>query len=286
MRPLALEALLAVLGAEGDEHLARPLALAEGACDVGRRLELERPRSSLFGRLAASELGGPVVGDGGGEQGDVEVGGASAASSIASAVGVGDRLDAGRRRDGEVRGEQDDLGPAPPRLLGERDAHPARGAVADEADGVDRLARAARGDEHAPPGERGGASSCSARAAISSGSAMRPTPHSPSAVSPSSGPTSSTPRATQRLDVRARRRVRPHARVHRRRDEHRAAMGERRLGQQVVGEPVGELRERVRRAGRDDEQVGAGEVRVEVLRPAGGRAREGLGPDEALGARA
>ena len=72
------------------------------------------------------------------------------------------------------------------------------------------------------PASDGGASSCSTRAAISSGSAIRPTPHSPSAVSPSSGPTSSTPRREQRLGVRARRRVRPHARVHRRGDAARA----------------------------------------------------------------
>src|SRR5262249_56081909 len=36
--PLALEAGLSMLRAEGDEHLARPLALAERARDVPRRL--------------------------------------------------------------------------------------------------------------------------------------------------------------------------------------------------------------------------------------------------------
>ena len=90
----------------------------------------------------------------------------------------------------------------------------------------------------------------------------------------------------QRLGVRAGRRVRPHARVHRRRDEHRAAVGERRLGEEVVGEAVRELRERVRGARRDDEQVGARQVEVEVLRRRAPRERrEGLGADEALGAR-
>ena len=53
----------------------------------------------------------------------------------------------------------------------------------------------------------------------------------------------------QRRDVRPRRRMRPHARVHGGRDEHRPAMGERRLGEHVVGDPVRELRERVRGAG-------------------------------------
>ena len=89
----------------------------------------------------------------------------------------------------------------------------------------------------------------------------------------------------QQLRVRARRRMRPHARVHRRRDEQRPAVRERRLGEDVVGEPVRELRERVRRARRDEQQVGAREVEVHVLGrgPAGERA-EGLGGDEALGA--
>ena len=49
-------------------------------------------------------------------------------------------------------------------------------------------------------------------------------------------------------------------------------MGERRLGEQVVGDPVRELGERVGGAGRDDEQVGAGQVGVEVLAAAARRA--------------
>ena len=91
----------------------------------------------------------------------------------------------------------------------------------------------------------------------------------------------------QRLGVRPRRRVRPHARVHRRRDERRAAVRERRLGEDVVGEPVRELRERVRRARRDEQQVGARQVQIDVVgrRPARERA-EGLRGDEPLGAAA
>ena len=64
-------------------------------------------------------------------------------------------------------------------------------------------------------------------------------------------------------------------------------MRERGLGEDVVGDPVGELRERVRRAGRDDEQVGARQVRVDILvrRPPRER-EEGLLGDEALRRRA
>ena len=61
-------------------------------------------------------------------------------------------------------------------------------------------------------------------------------------------------------------------------------MRERRLGEEVVGEPVRELRERVRRARRDEQQVGARQMKVDVVagRPARKRAK-GLSADEALG---
>ena len=81
-------------------------------------------------------------------------GSASAASSIDSAVGVGITSTPCGRLDGDVRGEEDDVGAAPARLVGERHAHPPRRAVAEEAHRVERLARAARGDEHAAPCER------------------------------------------------------------------------------------------------------------------------------------
>ena len=71
------------------------------------------------------------------------------------------------------------------------------------------------------------------------------------------------------------------------RDEQRPAEGERELRQDVVGEPVRELRERVRRERRDDEQVGSRQVRVEVARRlAAGERLEGVRGDEPLGVRA
>ena len=61
------------------------------------------------------------------------------------------------------------------------------------------------------------------------------------------------------------------------------AVGERGFGEEVVGDAVGELRERVRGARRDDEQVGPGQVQIEVLvRRAARESLEGLGADEAL----
>ena len=83
--------------------------------------------------------------------------------------------------------------------------------------------------------------------------------------------------------VRLRGRMRPHARVHRGRDEHGPPMGERRLGEHVVREPVRELGHRVRGQRRDHEQVGARQVRVEIFlrRPACERG-ERLTADEAV----
>ena len=61
-------------------------------------------------------------------------------------------------------------------------------------------------------------------------------------------------------------------------------MSERRLGEDVVGEPVRELGHRVRGQRRDHEQVRPGQVRVEILvrRPACERV-ERLTADEAVG---
>ena len=62
-------------------------------------------------------------------------------------------------------------------------------------------------------------------------------------------------------------------------------MCERGLGDEVVGDPVGELRERVRRERRDHVQVGTRQVRVEVLaRLAPGEREVRLAADEALSA--
>src|SRR5436853_329049 len=64
-----------------------------------------------------------------------------------------DDLDLGRRRDGEVRGEQRHVGAAAARFTREGHAHPAGRAVAEEAHRVERLARPAGGDEDAAAGE-------------------------------------------------------------------------------------------------------------------------------------
>ena len=199
---------------------------------------------------------------------------ASASRARSAAVGVCTTVDARGRRDGQVRREQRHVRPAPRRLRGERDAHLPGGAVAEEPDRVERLAGPAGGDEHALARRAavapGAPSSSRQRAAIASGSAIRPAPTSPSASSPESGPISSQPRSTTQRRVRLRRRVLPHPHVHRGREQHRPAERERGLGQHRVREPVRELGERRGRERRDDEQVGLREVRIEVARASPG----------------
>ena len=69
----------------------------------------------------------------------------------------------------------------------------------------------------------------------------------------------------ERSRVRLGRGMLPHADVHGRGREDGPAEGEPELGEDIVGEPVRELRERVRRERRDDEQVRVDEVWIEVL---------------------
>jgi len=93
------------------------------------------------------------------------------------------------------------------------------------------------------------------------------------------------PPLAERGRVRLSRRVRPHARIHRRCDEHRPAVSQRSLSEHVIGQPVRQLGHRVRGQRRDQEQVGAGEVRVEILlRGTASQRGEGLPAHEPIGA--
>ncbi len=188
-----------------------------------------------------------------------------------------------RRADRQVRGEQDHLGTPPAGLLGERNAHSPRGAVSDEADAVERLARAARRDQNPAAGERPGLEQ--SRRAGCDLRRLCEAPDAPLSLGqlPLVGPDQLDAARAERLDVGPGRRMGPHARVHRRRNEHRPAMGEGRLCEHVVGDSVSELRQRVRRARRDDEQVGARQMGIDVFvpRPPGER-EKGLLAHEAL----
>ena len=103
-----------------------------------------------------------------------------------------DHLDAVGRLNREIRREQRDVGAAAAGLLGERNAHPARRAVADKTHGVQRLAGAACRDENLLAGEIRRREQLLDAAEDVLGSDIRPRPDSPSASSPSSGPINST----------------------------------------------------------------------------------------------
>ena len=123
------------------------------------------------------------------------------------------------------------------------------------------------------------------RRRMSSGSDMRPGPDSPSASSPSSGPISSTPRSRNVAAfacVAGCSHIRPFI-------AGATSSGPRCASaasvEDVVGDALRELRERVRGARRHDEQVGALEVRIEILVRGPPRERgERLRGDELLGA--
>src|SRR5215211_4409477 len=145
----ALEAVLARLRRETHEQSAVRPTLAEDREHVQRRLQRDRPRRAVLRPLAGVPLGRAVVGDGRRHHDEVGVGtGQHLAREV---VGGGRRheLHAVRRRDGEICAHQRDLGPTSLGLGREGHAHPARGAVAEEAHGVERLARAACSDDDA-----------------------------------------------------------------------------------------------------------------------------------------
>ena len=79
---------------------------------------------------------------------------ADAASSIASAVGVGIVSTPCGAIDLEIRCEQDHLRTPAARLLRQCDAHASRRPVAEETDAVEWFPRAACGDEHSLARER------------------------------------------------------------------------------------------------------------------------------------
>ena len=121
---------------------------------------------------------------------------------------------------------------------------------------------------------------------ISSGSAMRPTPASPrSAISPALGPTSATPSAASWARLRRVAALRPHARVHRRREQHRLVGREQHRGGEIVGVAARHLGHQVGGRGRDDDQVGVAR-QADVADVELARRVEQVGEDALAGERA
>jgi hypothetical protein len=155
-------------------------------------------------------------------------------------------------------------------------AHLARRPVADEPDGVDRLAGAAGGDEDAHAGEIAPASEHGGRHGDDARGFGQPARAQVTAREPPGLRVDDVDAAPpQRREILLDRGVLPHLGVHRGRDQHRRARREERRGQQVVGDAGGVLAEQLRRRGRDDDQVG---------RLTEARVRDGLGRVEQRGA--
>ena len=181
-----------------------------------------------------------------------------------------DHLDAGRVGQRDVGGHQGHLGAAGGRGAGQRVALQARGAVAEEAHRVEVLAGAAGGHHDLRPARsrlrrRRGPARRWQTSKISSGSGSRPLPVSAPVSRPSAGSMTRHAALAQRGDVGLGGGVLPHLGVHRRGEDHRAAGGQQRVGEQVVGQAVGGL----------GQQVGGGRARPRPGRPTGRSGRAG-----------
>src|SRR6266511_4781120 len=145
----ALETLVAGLGREPDQYLAVRPALCERAQNVGRRLQGHLPDVLVLRALVLQRIRRPVVGDGSRHQDQIGV----CVGERGLQHGLRGRrlheLDPAWRGDRNVRRQQRHVRAAFAGLLSQRNPHPARGAVAHEADGVQRLASSAGCDQHA-----------------------------------------------------------------------------------------------------------------------------------------
>ncbi len=61
---------------------------------------------------------------------------------------------------------------------------------------------------------------------------------------------------SQALDVAARRGMKPHAQVHRRREQHALVGGEQQRRREIIGETIGGARQHIRCRRRDDDEIG------------------------------
>ena len=239
----------------------------------GLQVEVE---GGVAGELAVCNVACLEVGGGGGHQEDLGARelGAGRLGELLGRLDV-DAVDAGGLGEADVGGDQGHVCAAAGGGRGEGDAHAAAGAVAEEADGVDRLAGAARGDEDAEavPGAlaggqlgfdagqeagRVGQAALAVLAARGEG-ALVGVDHGHAALA-------------QGRQVGLGGGVGVHAVVHRRGDQARRRAGEERGGDHRVGLAGGELGDRVGRGRGDEVGVAVGgqlEVADRVVRGSG-----------------
>ena len=171
--PSAPTSLITIASRRLRSSFSRPYAIAPSPVSAanptstcpGRRLADSVPSTSIVG--SSSSAGGPAfflslaaAGRARSEVGDrrrhqQHVGGVKARLARVQQFGRrlhGDDTDAGGRRQRDIGRDDRHVGAAAGGRRGQRQSHPSRGAVADVPDGVDRLTRAAGGDEHANAG--------------------------------------------------------------------------------------------------------------------------------------
>ncbi len=165
-------------------------------------------------------------------------------------------VDAGRRRDRSGAEDEGHRRAPSRRFGGERDAHPAARAIADEPNRIDRLVRRAGRDQDASAVEV----ARTERAEHGLHDVVRLAHAADACVAVREGTVRRSDETDaarlERRDVGPRRLGVPHAGVHRGREHDGAVVFEQGRGQQVVGRAVRELRQDVRRARRDDDEVG------------------------------
>ena len=262
--------VVAGLGRETDHDLGVPAGVAvadQPGQDVGRLGQLDRRRRAVAGLLdLRAGLGDRTeVGGRRGHHDRVGAGrrGGHLRRCSSSVVSTWTTLTPAGSGEDHVGGDQRDLGAAGGGGAGQREALATGGAVAEEPHRVEVLAGAA-GRHHDPaPGQVARCSPYDGRAGrrtkakISAGSGSRPLPESAPVSRPSAGSTTCAPALAERGHVGLRRGVLPHLGVHRGREHDRAARGQQRVGEQVVGEAVRGLRQQVGGRRSDHDQVGA-----------------------------
>ena len=159
--------------------------------------------------------------------------------------------------EGRRAADENDLGAAAVRGFGQRVAHLAAGAVAEEADGVESLARAAGGDEHDFAGQIvAAAKSAEDRAGDGLGLGHAARAHHAAGQLARSRLDDAHAALAEDFEVGLRGRMLPHVHVHGGGDQDRRRRGQVEGGEEVVGNAVGELGQDVGRGGGDDQRVG------------------------------
>ncbi len=205
-------------------------------------------------------FGHPIVGHGGGHDEDVGLGQALHHLGVhLSGRGSLDLADAGRRGHVHVGLDQIHLGAPVEGGPGQGEPHLARAAVADETHGIDGLPRATGGDDHAQAAQV--ALALHLQPQLHLGHDAVGVGHPPRAVDAAGQLAGARfhhehPSVAQQAHVALGGRVLPHVGVHGRSDHHGLGEGQAHGGEEIVGDAVGHLGQRVGRGRSDDHDVG------------------------------